>query len=106
MRYCGPGGRTFFIGMVTVAQLVELWIVDPAVVGSSPIGHPSFRLSGFTAIVGRDTIEQARSFTSPGTWAGPMGMRAVAGARYHISPLETVGAASRGCASGLRPFAS
>ena len=26
--------------MVTVAQSVELWIVAPAVVGSSPIGHP------------------------------------------------------------------
>ena len=31
---CGP--------VVTVAQSVELWIVDPAVVGSSPIGHPIF----------------------------------------------------------------
>ena len=27
--------------MVTVAQSAELWIVAPAVVGSSPIGHPS-----------------------------------------------------------------
>jgi aryl-alcohol dehydrogenase-like predicted oxidoreductase len=26
--------------MVTVAQSAELWIVAPAVVGSSPIGHP------------------------------------------------------------------
>ena len=26
--------------MVTVAQLAELWIVVPVVVGSSPIGHP------------------------------------------------------------------
>ena len=30
------------IAMVGVAQLVELWIVDPAVVGSSPIAHPKF----------------------------------------------------------------
>ena len=28
--------------MVSVAQLVELWIVAPAVVGSSPIAHPRF----------------------------------------------------------------
>jgi hypothetical protein len=28
--------------MVTVAQLAELWIVVPVVVGSSPIGHPIF----------------------------------------------------------------
>lgn len=28
--------------MVTVAQSAELWIVAPAVVGSSPIGHPFF----------------------------------------------------------------
>lgn len=27
--------------MVAVAQLVEPWIVIPAVVGSSPIGHPT-----------------------------------------------------------------
>ena len=26
--------------MVTVAQLVEPWIVIPVVVGSSPISHP------------------------------------------------------------------
>ena len=26
--------------VVTVAQSAELWIVAPAVVGSSPIGHP------------------------------------------------------------------
>ena len=26
--------------MVAVAQLVEHWIVDPRVVGSSPISHP------------------------------------------------------------------
>ena len=26
--------------MVGVAQLVELWIVIPAVVGSTPIAHP------------------------------------------------------------------
>jgi hypothetical protein len=26
--------------MVVVAQLVELWFVVPAVVGSSPIDHP------------------------------------------------------------------
>ena len=28
--------------MVSVAQLVERWIVVPVVVGSSPIAHPSF----------------------------------------------------------------
>ena len=28
--------------MVGIAQLVELWIVIPAVVGSSPIVHPNF----------------------------------------------------------------
>ena len=28
--------------MVGVAQLVELWIVIPAVVGSNPIVHPTF----------------------------------------------------------------
>ena len=26
--------------MVGVAQLVELWIVAPAVAGSSPVAHP------------------------------------------------------------------
>jgi hypothetical protein len=26
---------------VAVAQSVELWIVDPAVAGSNPVGHPS-----------------------------------------------------------------
>ena len=30
--------------MVTVAQSAELWIVAPAVVGSSPIGHPFYCL--------------------------------------------------------------
>ena len=29
--------------MVGVAQLVELWIVIPAVVGSNPIVHPIFQ---------------------------------------------------------------
>ncbi len=29
--------------VVTVAQSAELWIVAPAVVGSSPIGHPSLK---------------------------------------------------------------
>ena len=28
--------------MVSVAQLVEPWIVIPVVVGSSPITHPTF----------------------------------------------------------------
>ena len=28
--------------MVTVAQLVEPWVVIPVVVGSSPISHPIF----------------------------------------------------------------
>lgn len=28
--------------VVGIAQLVELWIVIPAVVGSSPIVHPNF----------------------------------------------------------------
>lgn len=28
--------------VVTVAQSAELWIVAPAVVGSSPIGHPFY----------------------------------------------------------------
>ncbi len=32
--------------MVTVAQSAELWIVAPAVVGSSPIGHPFFMRIG------------------------------------------------------------
>ncbi len=32
--------------MVGVAQLVELRIVIPAVVGSSPIVHPIFELAG------------------------------------------------------------
>ena len=33
--------------MVGVAQLVELRIVVPAVVGSSPIAHPSYSGTGF-----------------------------------------------------------
>jgi hypothetical protein len=37
VRYTGGVLRTL---MVTVAQSAELWIVAPAVVGSSPIGHP------------------------------------------------------------------
>ena len=54
-----PMGRLFAVApvqdvgfkatMVTLAQLVELRIVVPAVVGSSPIGHPSPRWSGFHA---------------------------------------------------------
>ena len=27
--------------MVSVAQLVELWIVAPAVAGSNPVAHPT-----------------------------------------------------------------
>lgn len=30
--------------MVGVAQLVELWIVAPAVAGSNPVAHPIFLL--------------------------------------------------------------
>ncbi len=40
--------------MVAVAQLVELRIVIPAVVGSNPIGHPSYSLAsvaGFAEVV-------------------------------------------------------
>jgi hypothetical protein len=29
------------VHMVAVAQLAEPWIVDPEVVGSNPIGHPT-----------------------------------------------------------------
>ena len=29
------------LGMVSVAQLVELWIVAPAVGGSKPLAHPT-----------------------------------------------------------------
>ena len=36
-----PAGREIFF-MVNVAQLVELRIVIPAVVGSNPIVHPIF----------------------------------------------------------------
>jgi hypothetical protein len=36
--------------MVTVAQSVELWIVAPAVVGSSPIGHPSSQIPLFFCV--------------------------------------------------------
>ena len=32
--------------MVSVAQLVEPWIVIPVVVGSSPIVHPNFKNTG------------------------------------------------------------
>lgn len=32
--------------MVDVAQLVELRIVDPAVVGSNPIVHPNIPMDG------------------------------------------------------------
>src|SRR5580692_10873099 len=32
---------------VAVAQLVERWIVDPAVAGSKPVGHPSGITHGF-----------------------------------------------------------
>ena len=31
-------------GMAGVAQLVELWIVAPAVAGSNPVAHPIFFL--------------------------------------------------------------
>lgn len=30
--------------MVTIAQLVERWIVVPKVVGSSPTGHPKIKI--------------------------------------------------------------
>jgi hypothetical protein len=29
-----------FLHVVSVAQLVELWIVAPAVAGSNPVAHP------------------------------------------------------------------
>jgi hypothetical protein len=32
--------------MVVVAQLAELWVVVPAVAGSSPVYHPSWGISG------------------------------------------------------------
>ncbi len=38
--------NSYFRFMVSVAQLVELRIVVPAVVGSSPIVHPIFVVSG------------------------------------------------------------
>jgi hypothetical protein len=37
--------------MVTVAQSAELWIVAPAVVGSSPIGHPTQKSSPSKKVV-------------------------------------------------------
>ena len=42
------GGRTASAGsafMVSVAQLVELWIVAPAAGGSSPLAHPKNQAS-------------------------------------------------------------
>src|SRR5579884_382600 len=41
-RYTGVATNV----VVTVAQSAELWIVAPAVVGSSPIGHPFFMRIG------------------------------------------------------------
>ena len=37
--------------MVSVAQLVERWIVAPVVVGSIPITHPNFEICSLFGIV-------------------------------------------------------
>ena len=34
--------RSDFRDMVSVAQLVELWIVAPAAAGSNPVAHPIY----------------------------------------------------------------
>ena len=49
--------------MVTVAQLVEHWIVIPVVVGSSPISHPTF--SRFKYYAKADTLCIIASFVIP-----------------------------------------
>jgi hypothetical protein len=43
-----PGFRAIISAcfiVVSVAQLVELWIVAPAVAGSNPVAHPKFFLN-------------------------------------------------------------
>ena len=40
---CGSRPAGSFPSMVSVAQLVERWIVAPVVVGSIPITHPNLR---------------------------------------------------------------
>ena len=37
-----PGTAGFLLTVVSVAQLVERWIVAPVAVGSIPITHPKF----------------------------------------------------------------
>ena len=48
----------YISSMVTVAQSAELWIVAPAVVGSSPIGHP-FYFSSKTTCAFTDSLSTA-----------------------------------------------
>ena len=38
--------------MVGIAQLVELWIVIPAVVGSNPIVHPRYEKTRYRQVAG------------------------------------------------------
>ena len=51
--------------MVTVAQLVESWIVIPVVVGSSPISHPMIIL----------VAGMAKLVDAPDLGSGALGVR-------------------------------
>ena len=54
--------------MVSVAQLVEPWIVIPVVVGSRPIAHPSMQLLSFrplAQLVEQLTLNQRVVGSSP-----------------------------------------
>ena len=44
--------------MVGVAQLVERWLVEPDVAGSSPVVHPSFIPRTFSSKTAADTLER------------------------------------------------
>lgn len=36
-------GNLILVSMVTVAQPVEHWSVEPVVTGSIPVGHPDYK---------------------------------------------------------------
>ena len=48
--------------MVGVAQLVELWIVAPAVAGSNPVAHPIFSPLAWEANSRKASFVFARKF--------------------------------------------
>ena len=82
--------------MVSVAQSVELWIVVPAVVGSSPIAHPnsqpSMQALAFRArvVLAPSTVRGLTAFDGFFTFGCATGeVSARPGEKNHTHGLET-----------------